>query len=84
MPTLRSPERPPPPHTTSQIQKGLNYHINLGLLYIDHLTDPQYDPPYTPHVFQSIQQNLIMEGHHPYHYLFNQILLQRLWKNMNQ
>ena len=39
---------------------------------------------YPPQVFQPRQQNLTTEGHHPYHNLFYQILLQWIWKNMDQ
>ena len=82
LPPLRSPERPPRPHTTSQSQNGPNYHFHLGILYSDDPPDPHYEN--RPQVFQSSKQTLIMEGYHPPHYLFYQTLLRQIWKNMNQ
>ena len=82
LPPLWSPDIPPCLHTTSQRQNGPNYHFNLGLLSADDLPAPHCVNP--PQVFQSSQQTLTMEGHHPSHDLFHQILLHRLWKNLNQ
>ena len=62
------------------MQNGPDYHFPLGLLSTDDLPAPHYENP--PQVFQSSQQTLAMEGYHPSHYLFYQILSWRLWKNM--
>ena len=61
---MRSPERPPFPHTSSQMKNGPNYHFNLGLLSANDPLDTKYKKP--PKVFQPIQQTLTMEGHHPF------------------
>ena len=45
MPPLRIPERPPRTHTTSQRQKGINYHFHLGLLSADDPPDPNNENP---------------------------------------
>ena len=79
---MRSPEIPPRPHITSKIQNGPNYHFRLGLFSVDEPPDTHHENP--PQVFQYIEQNFIMEGHHPSHYLLHKILLRWLWKNLNQ
>ena len=45
LPHLRSPERSPCPHTTSQMKNGPNQHFNLGLLYSDYPPYPPYENP---------------------------------------
>ena len=82
LPPLRSPERPPHPYTTSQIQSCPNYHFNLVLLSADDPTAPHYENHLQ--VFKSSQKTLTMEVHHHSHYLFDQIISLRLWKNLNQ
>ena len=77
-----SPYRSPCQHTTSQSQNGPNYHTHLGILSAADPPDPHYKNP--PQVFELSQQTLVMERHQTFHYLFNQILSQRLWKNLNQ
>ena len=66
----------------SSCEEEINYHFHLGLLSADEPPDPHYENP--PQVFQSSQQNLTTEGHHPSHYIFYQILLRRIWKIPNQ
>ena len=79
---IKSPERPPLTHITPQRQNVQNYLFHLGLISADDPSAPHYEIP--PKVFQSSQQNLTMEGHHTYHYLFHQILSRRIWNNLNQ
>ena len=81
MPPMQSLERPPT-HTTSQRQNGLNYQFNFGLLSADEPPAPHYENP--TQVFQSSQQNLAIERHHPFHYIFYQILSWRIWKKLKQ
>ena len=79
---LQSPERPPLTPTTTQRQIGPNHHFHLGIISADDTSAPHYVKP--PKVFQPSQQNLTMEGHHTYHYLFYQILSRWIWNNLNQ
>ena len=53
----------------------------MGLISTGDLPDPQYENPLQ--VFQSIQKKIKREGHQPYHSLFYQILLRRLWQTLN-
>ena len=71
MTPLRSPERPPSPHTTSQIQNGLNYHFNLGPISACDIQYPYYEN--LIHGIQISQQTLTLEGHQPYHYMYYKI-----------
>ena len=85
MDPLRSPERPIWPHTISQRQNVPNYHFHLGIISVDDPPDLNYEPPLLPpQFFQSSQKTLTMEGHLPYLYLFDQIILQQFWKKLNK
>ena len=82
LPTLRSPYRPPFPHTTPQSQNVPIYHFHLGIISADDQPSPHYED--SPQVFQLSQQNFTMNGHQTDHYLFYQTISLRLWQYMNQ
>ena len=68
LPPLRSEEKTPHLHTTSQSKNGLNYQSNLGLISADDPPDHHYKT--LPKCFNQVNKLLKMEVYQPFHGIF--------------